>query len=73
MYPSVPMSMPGSAAMAIDWVWALASDRPVRRARPKSRTFGPVSGSIATFADFKSRWMTPRSCACASAPAIWAP
>ena len=44
-----------------------------RRAMPKSRTFARPASVTTTLAVFRSRWMTPWSCACASAAAICEP
>ena len=40
-------------------------------ARPKSRTLMVPSGRSLMLAGFRSRWMTPISCAASSASAIW--
>ena len=40
-------------------------------ANPKSRIFGLPSGVIMMLSGFKSRWMTPSSCAASSPSAIW--
>ena len=40
------------------------------RAMPKSASFGRPSSSKSTFAGLRSRWTTPRACACASPAAM---
>ena len=74
MYAAVPMTVPTAVPLvrvgeceelpcATDCVCnALA--------RPKSKIFGVPSGVILRFAGFKSRWMTPLSCAVSSPSAI---
>ncbi len=50
-----------------------AIGRLIALASPKSRTLTLPSGVILMFAGFRSRWITPFSCANSSASAIWAP
>ena len=47
-----------------------ANGSSIALARPKSRTLTLPSGVILMFAGFRSRWMTPFSCATSSASAI---
>ena len=52
-------------------VGAARTSPPSAFARPKSSTLTSPPGVTFTLAGFRSRWMTPRSCAASSAPAIW--
>ncbi len=73
MYGTVPITCPaleiGPGSVGI----ALRSRAPPvggdSLARPKSRTFSRPSRVTITFAGFRSRWTTPRSCAAARASA----
>ena len=55
--PIVPLSIVGEFEMVVAALCETAF------ARPKSSTFTLPSGVIFTFAGFRSRWMTPFSCA----------
>ena len=73
MYGTVPMTCPSDESGAAT-VSACVSSCEVSEvpsfASPKSSTFTRPSRVTITFAGFKSRWITPRSCAAASASAI---
>jgi hypothetical protein len=51
-------------------LFALGIGSSIAFARPKSSTFTTPSGVILMLAGFRSRWITPRSCAYFSASAI---
>jgi hypothetical protein len=56
MYAAVPRTVPASVSVP---------SPAASRAMPKSASFGRPSSSKRTFAGFRSRWTTPRACACA--------
>ena len=71
----MPCRSPSSVSIAVT-VWARdrsvpASPRPTAFARPKSRTLTLPSGVTLMLAGFRSRWMTPFSCAASRPSAIW--
>ena len=70
----VPMIIPGIVAAKTVGELAGSLEAAVAvgttEANPKSRTFTTPSGVIFTFAGFRSRWMTPFSCAASKASAI---
>ncbi len=70
MYASVPATIPGAVSDCGATVVTSASASSVSRfASPKSSTLTCPSGVTTTFPLLKSRWTTPRACACASASA----
>ena len=73
MYPSVPMTTPGSVPAAVGRFvcWPPAVSFCVSFARPKSRIFTRPSFVRNRFSGFRSLWMIPFSCAAARPLAIW--
>ena len=63
MYAGVPTTCP--TAVSVDAVFSPTSGSVSRsrRASPKSSTFSSPSGVSARFPGFRSRWITPCSCA----------
>ena len=61
MYAAVPRTVPASVSVP---------SPAAIRAIPKSASFGRPSSSKRTLAGFRSRWTTPRACACASPAAM---
>ena len=72
MYPSVPITTPGSVPAAVGRFvcWPPAVSFCVSFARPKSRILTRPSLVRNRFSGFRSRWMIPFSCAAASPLAI---
>ena len=70
MYPSVPMTTPGSVAVG-KFVASAVPSACVSLARPKSRILTRPSLVTKTFSGFRSRWTMPFSCAAARPWAIW--
>ena len=64
---------PASATARREDVTSAAACSGNRFAEPKSSTLARLSGVITTLSDFRSRWMMPRSCACANASEICPP
>jgi hypothetical protein len=74
MYAAVPRMTPAYVARMLSVGDIVRDDAVASRssifARPKSSTFTVPSGPTLMFAGFRSRWMTPFSCAASSASAI---
>ena len=73
MYPTVPITIPGTVPEAVAADESSCERASVSFARPKSRIFTQPSRDTMTFSGLRSRWTMPEACAFARPSAICAP